>query len=320
MVVSVVAQRWHRADEEGFRVVDGRLMQADGTPFVMRGTNHMYTWNRQRTDVFAAVKALGANTLRVVLSGGRWEVDGTAEVASVVALCKQNKLVCVLEDHDTTEYPTAQTEWTLDRAADYWISLKGALIGQEDYVLINLGNEPYTDEGGDKWVADTESAIQKVRGAGLRHTLVIDPPNYGQDTQFIMRDNASQVLASDPEHNVVFSVHMYGAFVSPDKVISYMDSFQTRRLPLVVGEFGYSADDVNLAVRSDADTIMAESVRRGIGYLGWCWSGNPITSLAPHLDQVVDFDPNRLTYWGQRLFNGRDGIKQTSAPATVYGR
>jgi mannan endo-1,4-beta-mannosidase len=134
-----------------------------------------------------------------------------------------------------------------------------------------------------------------------------------------MRDNASEVLSDDPDHNVVFSIHMYGAFVTPNQVTSYMDSFLSRGLPLIVGEFGDHSDDDNLIVRSDADAIMAESVRRGIGYLGWCWSGNSATGLSPHLDQVAGFDPNQLTTWGQRIFNGPDGIRQTSVPATVYG-
>jgi len=310
------AQAWAAG---GFRIAGGRLVTAGGAPFVMRGTNHMYTWYPAQVGAFAAVKALGANTLRVALSGGRWPANGPVDVASVVNSCKQNGLVCVLDDHDTSGYPTAQSEWTLDRAADYWTSVKDALVGQEDYVLINIGNEPYTDAATADWLTATESAIQKLRAAGLRHTLVVDAPNFGQDTQFLMRDNAPEILADDPDHNVVFSVHMYGAFVTPDAVSGYMDSFQSRGLPLIVGEFGDNSDDPNLVVRSDANAIMAESVRRGIGYLGWCWSGNSATGMSPHLDQAEDFDLNRLTEWGQRIFNGPDGIRQTSVPAGVYG-
>ena len=32
----------------------------------------------------------------------------------------------------------------------------------------------------------------------------------------------------------------------------------------------------------------------------------------------MNFDPNQLTYWGQRIFNGTDGISSTSQLACVF--
>ncbi len=34
---------------------------------------------------------------------------------------------------------------------------------------------------------------------------------------------------------------------------------------------------------------------------------------------TVNFDPNQLTTWGQRIFNGANGIKATAKEATIYG-
>jgi mannan endo-1,4-beta-mannosidase len=302
----------------GLHIVDGRLVEGSGSSFVMRGTNQMYTWFPGQVESFADVKSLGANALRVVLSGGRWPANGVDDVANVVNLCRSNKLICVLDDHDPSGYPGSQGDWTLDRAVDYWISVKGALVGQEDYILINIGNEPFNGPNTDDWLTATESAVQRLRNAGFSHTLVVDGPYSGQDVGFAMRDNAAAILNNDPLHDILFSIHMYGAFVTPTQVISYMESFQSRGLPLVVGEFGDNSDDPDLVVKSDANTIMAEADRRGIGYLGWCWSGNNATGPAPHLDQAVGFDPSQLTDWGQRLFNGPDGIRQSSKQATIY--
>ena len=68
----------------------------------------------------------------------------------VVAQCKANRLICVLEVHDTTGYGEDAAAGTLDQAADYWIGLKSVLAGQENYVIINIGNEPWgnTDPAG----------------------------------------------------------------------------------------------------------------------------------------------------------------------------
>ncbi|MGW0015096.1 carbohydrate-binding domain-containing protein, partial [Streptomyces tendae] len=38
-----------------------------------------------------------------------------------------------------------------------------------------------------------------------------------------------------------------------------------------------------------------------------------------YLDMVNGFDPNSLTSWGDRFFNGSNGIVATSKTATVYG-
>ena len=83
-------------------------------------------------------------------------------------------------------------------AADYWIGLQSALAGQEDYVIVNIGNEPYGNTDYASWTAATKAAIQKLRDAGFEHTIMVDAPNWGQDWQFIMRDNAASVFAADP--------------------------------------------------------------------------------------------------------------------------
>ena len=57
---------------------------------------------------------------------------------------------------------------TLDQAVDYWISIKSALAGQEDYVIINIGNEPYGNTNASAWTAATTNAIQRhARDAGF---------------------------------------------------------------------------------------------------------------------------------------------------------
>jgi mannan endo-1,4-beta-mannosidase len=298
----------------GLRISNGKLVEANGTPFIMRGTSHAHVWYQNQTSSFANIKSLGANTVRVVLSGGRWTpANGASDVANIVSLCKANKLICVLENHDTTGYGEQQNEWTLDRAVDYWISVQSALAGQENYVLLNIGNEPWGNNSPAGWTSATTSAISRLRNAGFDHTLVVDAPNWGQDWQFIMRDNAPAVFASDVDRNTLFSVHMYGVFDTAAEINAYLDSFSSRGLPLIIGEFGFNHSDGN----PDEDTIMAQSVARGIGYLGWSWSGNG--GGVEYLDQVTNFNVSQLTTWGQRLFNGANGIRSTSVQATIYG-
>ncbi|MGW0191875.1 cellulase family glycosylhydrolase [Nonomuraea sp. NPDC003201] len=298
----------------GIHVSGTKIVEANGQEFVMRGTSHAHTWYATQTKAFADIKSLKANTVRVVLSGGRWTPNSVSDVANVVSLCKQNKLICVLENHDTTGYGEQSGAYTLDQAANYWISVKSALVGQEDYVIVNIGNEPIGNNAVTPgWAAATTAAIQKLRSNGFQHALMVDAPNWGQDWQFGMRDNARAVFDSDPNKNTIFSIHMYGVFDTAAEINAYMDAFKTAGLPLVVGEFGFNHSDGN----PDEDTIMAQSVSRGLGYLGWSWSGNG--GGVEYLDQVTNFDVTQLTDWGRRLFNGANGIAATSKQASIYG-
>ncbi|MEV0638349.1 cellulase family glycosylhydrolase [Streptomyces sp. NPDC050619] len=297
----------------GLHISDGRLVEGNGNDFVMRGVNHAHTWYPGETQSLADIKALGANTVRVVLSDGhRWTKNSPDDVASVVAQCKANRLICVLEVHDTTGYGEEAAAGTLDHAADYWIGLKDVLAGQENYVIVNIGNEPWgnTDPAG--WTDPTIAAVKKLRTAGFEHTIMVDAPNWGQDWQGVMRANAQSVYDADTTGNLIFSIHMYSVFDTAQEITDYLNAFVNAKLPILIGEFGGPADQWG---DPDEDTMMATAQQLKLGYLAWSWSGN----TDPILDLSIGFDPTQLSSWGQRIFNGANGIAQTSKEATIYG-
>lgn len=296
----------------GLHVSGTQVLEANGSDFVMRGVSHPHVWFQNQTSSFADIKATGANTVRVVLgSGQRW--GPSTDIANVIALCKQNRLICVLEVHDTTGYGEESAAATLDQAATYWISQANALQGQESHIIINIGNEPFGNNAqvNAGWATATTNAIGRLRAAGLHHLIMVDAPSWGQDWQNIMRDNAATVFNGDPDRNTVFSIHMYAVYSTPESVISYLDAFRTAGLPLVIGEFG----NVFPGGDPDEDTMMAQAQQRGLGYIGWSWSGNSDGAL----DMTLNFDPASLTAWGERIINGVNGIRQTSREATIYG-
>ena len=296
---------------EGFHISSRNLLDANGNNFVMRGINHGHNWYLDETSSFANIKAKGANAVRVVLSTGYgWEKNSASDVANVIDLCKTNKLICVLEVHDTTGYGEVDAV-SLSEAVDYWKEIKSVLDGQEAYVIINLGNEPYGNNNASGWIDNTKNAIAEMRSAGFQHTLMVDAPNWGQDWESIMLDNAADVLVSDPNGNLVFSIHMYGVYETASAIQNYVSTFVNAGLPLVIGEFGWNHSDGN----PDEDAIMSIAQANGIGYLGWMWSGGS----GGELDMVTNFDPTQETWWGNRIINGANGIKKTSCEASVYG-
>ncbi|MBB3827314.1 glycoside hydrolase family 5 protein [Xanthomonas arboricola] len=303
------------AAHAGLSVSGTQLRESNGNALVLRGINLPHAWFADRTDAaLAQIAATGANSVRVVLSSGyRWNRTPEAEVARIIARCKSLGLIAVLEVHDTTGYGEDGAAGTLADAANYWTSIRGALVGQENYVIINVGNEPYGNRlSASEWVNGHARAIATLRNAGLTHALMVDAPNWGQDWQFYMRDNAAALLALDSRRNLVFIVHMYEVFGNDATVDAYLRAFQSNRLALVVGEFG--ADHRGAQV--DEAAIMRRARQYNVGYMGWSWSGND--SSTQSLDIVLGWDPTRLSSWGRTLIEGSDGIRATSRRASVF--
>jgi mannan endo-1,4-beta-mannosidase len=139
---------------------------------------------------------------------------------------------------------------------------------------------------------------------------MVDAPNWGQDWNYVMRDNGQTVLDADTQHNTVLSIHMYDVFNTAASINAYLDAIASKGWPLVIGEFGWQQSPSNV----DHETLLAQAVARNLGYLGWSWAGNN----DPYLDMATNFDPNNLSTWGQRIFNGANGIKATAKEAGIY--
>jgi mannan endo-1,4-beta-mannosidase len=301
----------------GFFISNGQLVDNNGTPFMMRGINYPYTWfqSRPTQQDFAAMAATGANTVRIVLStGGQWPRVNGAQVSQLIQWCKDNRMIAVLEVHDSTGWNESGGAVPISNAAAYWTSsdIRAAINGQENFVIVNIANEPFGNTTTANYLPDTIAAIQTLRTAGLTHTIMIDGATWGQDWQNTMRTNAMQLWNADTRHNLLFSVHMYEVYQSLAPIQTYMQGFDDMNLPLVIGEFG----PINNGQFVDADSVIAQAQLRGNGYIGWSWSGNGGGGTG--LDMTVNFDPAQLTTWGNRIVNGTSGIRATSVIASVF--
>jgi mannan endo-1,4-beta-mannosidase len=296
----------------GFYVSGTKLMDATGQPFVMRGVNHAHTWYKdQLSTAIPAIAKTGANTVRIVLANGyKWTIDDVNAIKNIISLCEQNKLIAVLEIHDATGSDSLSD---LDNAVNYWISIKDALIGKEDRVIINIANEWYGTWDGVTWANGYKQAIPKLRNAGLNHTLIVDSAGWGQYPDSV-KNYGTEVLNADPLKNTVFSIHMYEyAGGNANTVKSNIDGVLNKNLALIIGEFGgqHTNGDV------DEATIMSYSQEKGVGWLAWSWKGN--SSDLAYLDMTNDWAGNSLTSFGNTVVNGSNGIKATSVLAGIFG-
>ncbi|WP_054703638.1 glycoside hydrolase family 5 protein [Bacillus sp. JCM 19041] len=287
--------------QDGFQVTGTQLLDGEGNPYVMRGVNHGHSWFKQDLDTaIPAIAAIGANTVRIVLSNGQqWERDSAAEVERVLAAIEAEGLTAVLEVHDATGSDDPNDLFT---AVEYWKHLAGVLKGTEDRVIINIANEWYGSWASEVWANTYRQAIPQLRDAGITHTLMVDAAGWGQYPASIHQRGAD-VLASDPLKNTMFSIHMY-EYAGSDRttVERNINGVLEQNLAVVIGEFGHRHHDGDV----DDDAILSYTSERKVGWLAWSWYGNG--GGVEYLD-LANGPGGPLTSWGERIVNGPNGLK-----------
>lgn len=300
----------------GFHTCGGRLLDARGVPFAMRGVNHGHVWFPERMDEsLDAIAATGANCVRLVLScGGQWRRVPGQELAGLLDVCRRRGLVAIPEVHDCTGWGEKPDARPLPEAVDYWLAsdIREAMEGTESTCILNIANEPIGNGvPSDIYVSEHVQAIRRLREAGIRHCIMVDGANWGQDWERAMFARADDILAADPDRNLVFSVHMYEHYGTEEKVRAYLEAFRGR-LPLVVGEF---AADHGANGDVDEHSILRLTHENGQGCLGWSWKGNmpPLEGLDIALTWNGELSP-----WGRTLVESEFGLRSTARKASVF--
>ncbi len=300
----------------GFFVTGGRLYDKFGNDFVPRGLNNPDVWFDIGDQYFAYnaldnIAADGANVVRIV-----WETAATggtpALLRRIIRHVVELRMVPLIELHDVTGGTSNQD--LLNMVAYYTSApVKQILLDFEAFLLINVANE----WSGNDFRGGYTAAVAAMRAAGINHTLVIDANGFGQNATSIMNDGAA-LLSADPQHNLMFSVHMYEQYANNAgghaKITSTLQAAVTASLPLVIGEFGWQAGNPLMPI--DAAFIMSECVRLKLGFLGWSWKGNGAAQA--YLDLAVDWEGAQLSSWGNTLIKGPNGLSTSTTKATIY--
>lgn len=297
--------------QEGFSVSGTKLFDANGNEFVMRGINHPHSWFTSQDDTaLEAIAATGANTVRIVCgSGQQYTRDSAESLNRITDKCRDLGMISILEVHDITG---KDDKSLLETAADYWISVKDALIGKESYVILNIANEWVGTWDGQGWCDGYASVIPELRKAGIRNTIMVDAAGWGQYGQSIS-DFGEQVLAADPDGNTMFSIHMYGtAGKNKATIAGNLKRATDKGLCVIVGEFGWNHTDGDV----DEEYIMQYCAENGIGWLAWSWKGNG--GGVEYLDLANEWDGSALSDWGNTVVNGENGLKKTSVKCSIF--
>ena len=297
-------------------VRDGKLYEQNGNELIIRGANFPELWFAQNSDrALRQMAEKGANAVRVVIGNGAYggRIATVSSLQNTIAQAKSQGLITVVSLYDTTGFGDNGEAVNLESAVDTWIQLKDALIGQEDYVILNYSNEPFGNGALENEFLDANlSAVPRLRAAGIENVLIMSASQWGQDWRGDMRFNLDELYASDPSGNLMFGVAMYEQYPSYYVMQKYIADFYDQGYGLVVLEFG----PTHLGSDVDEDSIMELADAYGIGTFGWSWSLND-EDRSP-LDLVTDMLSGNLTEWGERLFTGPNGIADSAQQAVVF--
>jgi mannan endo-1,4-beta-mannosidase len=168
----------------------------------------------------------------------------------------------------------------------------------ERTAIINIANEWGTSSG-TVWRDAYIVAVQRMRAAGYKHTLMIDAPDYGQNPPSITQYGAD-ILAADPEHNIIFSDHIYHELGSDD--YGAFDS------PLCVcaGEFGPGRNIGPSPTTQTPDGVVTYCESKASGWLAWAFDDNNLDNASSDDNWFAFFYQN--TTWN------------SDADLTIYGR
>lgn len=303
----------------GFFVQGRQLFSKDGEAVVLRGINHMFIWTDKSGKSLREIAKTGANCVRLV-----WNTTGrVSDLDRLIRECIRLNMIPIPELHDATG------RWErFGEVMDYWLREEtiDMLKRHQEYLLLNVANEPASQVLPSEEFYDTyRLAITRFRAAGLRVPLMLDADGWGHSTDNIMSQGA-RLLQCDPDHNLLFSIHMWWPSAQHDvnatgyrnvreRVTGVLEKAAEANLPLVVGEFA------PMAMGGVGDIpylhILAECERLDVGWLAWSWG--PGNQDCPDMDMTTHSTLNTLKGWGIEVCSGdTNSILNTSRiPAII---
>lgn len=298
----------------GFFVQGRQLFSKDGEAVVLRGVNHMFIWTDRSGKCVREIAKTGANSVRIV-----WNTTGRmSDLERLIRECIRYNMIPIPELHD------ASGRW--DRFGDvmeFWLreEVVEMLVRHQDYLILNLANEPADYElDGEEFFNVYRIAVTRLRAAGVRVPLMLDADGWGQSSRNLFAQGA-RLLQNDPEHNLLFSLHMWwpsvrhdaestGYATVRDRITGTLKKAVEMDLPLVVGEFAPVA--VGGVGEIPYLHILAECERLGIGWLAWSWGPGNLDCRA--MDMTTHGTYNTLVGWGFEVcVSDTNSIQNTSS-------
>jgi mannan endo-1,4-beta-mannosidase len=278
-----------------YYVRDGALYDSCGEQVILRGVNHPTLYVDRSGEALPEIAKTGANSVRLFWFATHNVAIEEAETAIMAAIAEH--MVPILEMHDST------CAWDLDDIVSYWTSDDAvALIERyQKQLIVNIANEPSAPSSRE-FLSKYSAVVETLRGAGIHVPLMIDGSNCGRDYEILL-GNGAALLEADPDHNLIFSAHLYDP-LSASELGGVYDDFARAKLPFVVGEFANKSPPGCGAALSYG-ALIAEAEKRGVGWLAWSWgnddAGSDWNTDCGEFDMTTTFAYDSLRDWGKEV-------------------
>jgi mannan endo-1,4-beta-mannosidase len=278
-----------------YYVQDGALFDACGEQVILRGVNHPTLYVDREGEALPEIAKTGANSVRLFWFATHGIDIEEAEPAIAAAIDAQ--LIPILEMHDST------CAWQLDKVVPYWTSDAAvALIKKyEKHLIVNIANEPSAPNG-NEFRTKYSAVIETLRDAGIHVPLMIDGSRCGRDYE-VMRAQGAALLSADPDHNLIFSAHLYDP-MSASELSQVFDDFVKAKLAFIVGEFA-NKEPPGCGSALQYTALIEQAQKHGTGWLAWSWGDNdPSTRWntdCGEFDMTSTFAFDSLERWGKEV-------------------
>jgi Cellulase (glycosyl hydrolase family 5) len=306
---------------DGFFVYEGKLYDANGNEFRIRGVNRCHFDSNSQPGISRSK----ANAVRMFM----YELSlGASTYANVI----QNQHIDYQEVPilsmpmfpDNTLSSGNQSTSELSAGVAWWVANAKTFAPLSKYLIINIANE-WGPSNSTVWRDSYISAITQMRAAGYSGPLLIDSGGYGQDPDDILNYGAA-VFNSDPQKNVILSYHDY----SPVSSLAYFPQFAalaSQGVMVIIGEFGPGRDIGPSPTMLTPGQVITTAETNGLGWIAWAWDDNNLangasdnnwfsmTYAGPGIYNVA----SDLTEYGQDVvLNSTYGLSVLATPASIF--
>jgi mannan endo-1,4-beta-mannosidase len=261
----------------GFFVREGKLYDAHGSEFHVRGVNKLH-WDMASPGLSDALSP-----------ATRWTVDFKLDQAKNLALLQgADGHGGTIAEHSVIipgnwEGTCKDDPALLAKIVDTWIEQAPMWQSLEKYMILNIANE-WGPGNGEVWRDAYIEAIGRLRAAGYHATISVTAGGCGQDPEAIVKYGQA-VFDADPEKNVIFDQHIYGEYTDvaggahgkfddmPD-LGQHVKDLAATGLVVMLGEFGPGRDIGPSPTQIDPLRVIELAEGAGLGWLAWAWDDN----------------------------------------------
>jgi Cellulase (glycosyl hydrolase family 5) len=190
----------------GFFVYDGKLYDPNGNEFRLRGVNRCHF----DVDSQPGISNSHANAVRVFMYKLSYGAAPYADDIKTQHIdYNEVPILSMPQFPDGTETTGNQSTSELASGVAWWVANAATFTPLNKYLIVNIANE-WGPKDSTVWRDAYISAVASMRAAGYLGPLLIDAGGSGQD-ELDISNYAAAVLASDPQKNLIFAYHVYGA-------------------------------------------------------------------------------------------------------------